>query len=433
MTLSEIASRPKVWDVAALVLAIGDALSARFASVAVRGEISNFTRASSGHCYFVLKDADGRAAIRCVMFRRAAALAGFEPEDGDEVELRGRLAVYEARGELQLVAESLQRAGDGVLLERFRRLHAELAAEGLFDDARKRPIATHPRALGIVTSTAAAALQDVLASLARRAPHVAVRVYAAPVQGVDAPGLLAEAMHAAGRSGQVDTVLLVRGGGSLEDLWAFNEPAVVRAVAACVVPVIVGVGHETDTTLADLAADLRAPTPTAAAELATASRAQSLGELDALAERGRRAVSRRLDARAQALDRAALRVARPTRALTLAQQRLQAMRERQSAALRRGLQRRAQHGIDRSHGLANAGQRLVAGARRRLDVVEARLVALDPQRVLARGFAWLADAQGRTLTSITSVQPGEAVTARLADGELDAHITALRPRTPGER
>jgi len=430
---AEFARGPKVWGVAALVLAIGDALNARFASVAVRGEISSFTRASSGHCYFVLKDAEGRAAIRCVMFRRAATLAGFEPEDGDEVELRGRLAVYEARGELQLVAESMRRAGDGVLLERFRRLQAELAAEGLFDAARKRPIAAHPRALAIVTSTAAAALQDVLASLARRAPHVAVSVFAAPVQGAEAPALLAEAILAVGRSGRADTVLLVRGGGSLEDLWAFNEPVVVRAVAACERPVITGVGHETDTTLVDLAADLRAPTPTAAAELATASREQSMALLDALAARGQRAMSRRLDAQAQALDRCALRVARPTRVLALAQQRLLALRERQSAALRHGLQQRAQRGLERGHGLANAGQRLVAAARRRLDVVEARLVALDPQRVLARGYAWLADGQGRTVTSVASLQPGDLLTARLSDGELEARITALRPRAPNER
>lgn len=432
MSSSTLAPKPKVWDVAALVLAIGDALNARFAYVAVRGEISGFTRASSGHCYFVLKDNEGRVAIRCVMFRRAAVLAGFEPQDGDDIELRGRIAVYEPRGALQLVAESLQRAGDGVLLERFRRLQAELAAEGLFEEERKRPVAPHPRVLGIVTSTTAAALQDVLASLARRAPHVAVCVFAAPVQGPEAPALLADAIGAAGRLAGIDTVLLVRGGGSLEDLWAFNEPLVVRAVAACERPVIVGVGHETDTTLADLAADLRAATPTAAAELATASREQSLDDLDALAERGRRAVARRLEGQAQALDRCAWRVARPTRVLALSQQKLQALGERQRAALRHDLQRRARQGSAAGHRLAAAGQRLVSLARRRLDVVEARLGSLDPRRVLARGYAWLADGEGRTLTSIATLQAGEAVTARLADGEIDARITALRPRTPSD-
>jgi len=433
MSAATPALRTRIWDVAALVLAVGDALNARFASLAVRGEISNFTRAASGHCYFVLKDPSGQAAVRCVMFRRAAVLAGFDPGDGDEVELLGRIALYEARGELQLVAESLQRAGDGVLLERFRRLQSELAAEGLFDEARKREISAHPRVLALVTSTAAAALQDVLASLARRAPHVAVLIFPATVQGVEAPGQLAEAVAAAGRADGVDTVLLVRGGGSIEDLWAFNEPVVVRAVAACARPVIVGVGHETDTTLADLAADLRAPTPTAAAELATASRAALLAGLDALAERGRRAAARRVEGQAQALDRCALRVLRPARWLGLAYRRLHDLRDRGRIAVERDLQRRAQAGAARRHRLATAAERRSVAARGRLDVLEARLGALDPQRVLARGYAWLSDSHGRTLVSIEGLQTGQPVRAQLADGELEGFITALRPGAPSRR
>ncbi|WP_414676489.1 exodeoxyribonuclease VII large subunit [Methylibium sp.] len=416
----------KVWDVAALVLAIGDALNARFPALAVRGEIAAFSRAASGHCYFALKDAEGRAAIRCVMFRRAAALAGFEPRDGDEVELRGRLAVYEARGELQLVAESIRRAGDGALLERFRRLRAELDAEGLFDDARKRPIPAHPRALAVVTSTAAAALHDVLASFARRAPQVALHVFPAPVQGTGAATALAEALAAAGRSGLVDAVLLVRGGGSLEDLWAYNEPVLVRAVAACGVPVIAGIGHETDVTLADLAADLRAPTPTAAAELATPSRAQLAIALDTLAERGRRALRRRLEAQAQAVDRHALRVARPARALANARERLLALRERHANAAQRVLRVERQRQAAALHRLAAAATRSSSLAARRLELAGARLAALDPQRVLARGYAWLSDDDGRTLVSATAVAPGQRVRARLADGAIDASVLAVR-------
>ncbi|HKX95478.1 MAG TPA: exodeoxyribonuclease VII large subunit, partial [Methylibium sp.] len=241
----------QVWEVAALVHAVGDALAARFGAVAVRGELAGFQRAASGHCYFTLKDADGSAALRCAMFRRAASLLDFAPADGALVELRGRLAVYEPRGELQFIVESMRRAGAGALYERFLRLKAQLEAEGLFDAARKRPLPAFPRRIGIVTSLAAAALHDVLTALARRAPQVQAIVYPSPVQGAEAPAALAAAIEAAGRRAEVDTLIVCRGGGSLEDLWAFNEALVVRAIAACPLPVVVGVGHETDVTLAD--------------------------------------------------------------------------------------------------------------------------------------------------------------------------------------
>jgi exodeoxyribonuclease VII large subunit len=260
-----VPARP-AWGVAALLLATADALAARFGAVAVRGELSGFSRAASGHCYFALKDESGAPAmLRCAMFRRAASLLDFAPGDGQKVELRGRLGVYDARGELQLVVESMQRIGAGTLYEEFLRLRARLEAQGLFDPARKRQLPRHPGALGVVTSLGAAALHDVLTTLARRAPHLRVIVYPAPVQGVDAPPAIAAALALAGQRREVEALLLVRGGGSLEDLWAFNDERVVRAIVACALPVVCGVGHETDVTLADLAADLRAPTPTAAA------------------------------------------------------------------------------------------------------------------------------------------------------------------------
>ncbi|MDE2455419.1 MAG: exodeoxyribonuclease VII large subunit, partial [Burkholderiales bacterium] len=297
------------WTVAALLLATADAIAARFGAVAVRGELSGFTRAASGHCYFSLKDAQGAPALlRCAMFRRAAVLVDFAPADGQQVELRGRLGVYEPRGELQMVVESLQRVGAGTLYEEFLRLKAKLQAQGLFEASRKRPLARWPLALGVVTSPAAAALHDVLAALARRAPQLRVVVYPSPVQGADAPGALAAAIASANLRAEVDTLLLVRGGGSLEDLWAFNDERVVRAVAQSRIPVVCGVGHETDVTLADLAADLRAPTPTAAAELAAPARDEWIAALDARAAALQALLARTLERQAQRLDRLGLRL-----------------------------------------------------------------------------------------------------------------------------
>ncbi len=265
---------PPALSVAALLLAAGDALRARLGAVTVRGELSGFMRAASGHCYFTLKDSDGAAAVlRCAMFRRAASLLDFDPREGQQVEVRGRITVYEARGELQCVVEAMLPQGAGSLYELFLRHKARLEAAGLFDAARKRPLPRYPRAIGVVSSLAAAALSDVLTALARRAPQVQVFVYPSAVQGAEAPMQLVQAIVLAGVRAEVDTLIVCRGGGSIEDLWAFNDEAVVRAIASCPVPVVCGVGHETDLTLADLAADLRAPTPTAAAELAAPARA----------------------------------------------------------------------------------------------------------------------------------------------------------------
>ncbi|RZT97968.1 exodeoxyribonuclease VII large subunit [Rivibacter subsaxonicus] len=425
--LTERTGARQVWEVAALVRAVADTLAQRFAVVSVRGEIGGFTRAASGHCYFTLKDAEGAASLRCAMFRRAAALMASPPQEGDAVELRGRLAVYEPRGELQFIVESLQRAGAGALYERFLRLKAELEAEGLFDAARKRPLPGYPRRVGIVTSLGAAVLRDVATALARRAPQVELLVYPSPVQGADAPAQLAAAIALASRRAEVDTLLVCRGGGSLEDLWAFNEAVVVRAIAACSVPVISGVGHETDVTLADFAADLRAPTPTAAAELAAPPRDELLADLQSLADGLWRGLHRRLDADAQRLDRAALRLARPGHALAARQARLALLAGRLRAAVARRLTECAERERRLATRWLQAGARGRERQQQRLSLAATRLEGLDPQRVLARGYARLVDAGGAPLSSVSQLSVGAEFAAMLADGRVEASVTAVQP------
>lgn len=416
-----------VWGVAALLTAVSDALQARFSTCTVQGEIAGFTRAASGHCYFNLKDADGDAAsLRCAMFRRAAGLLDFAPGEGQLVELRGRLALYEPRGELQFIVESMRRAGAGALYEQFLRLRARLEAEGLFDASRKHALPAFPRRLGVITSTAGAALHDVLTALARRAPQVELIVYPSLVQGDQAPAALVQALRLANERAEVDLLLLVRGGGSLEDLWAFNDERVVRAVAASALPLICGVGHETDVTLADLAADLRAPTPTAAAELAAPAQAGELERLRQLSRALSRRVEQRLDGLAQRLDRAALRLARPSDALARQRRLLDLLAQRRGQALPRVLERQQA----RLELLGQRRERTVEAQLQRhahrLDALQARLQALDPRRVLARGYAWLDDGQGRALCSVQQLGAGDQVHAVLADGEAQMQVVSTK-------
>jgi exodeoxyribonuclease VII large subunit len=421
------------WSVGALLLATSDLLAARFGAVAVRGELSSFTRAASGHCYFSLKDAGGAPALlRCAMFRRAAALLDFPPADGQQVELRGRLGVYDARGELQLVVESMQRVGAGTLYEEFLRLKARLEAQGLFEAARKRPLPRFPAAIGVVTSLGAAALQDVLTALRRRAPHVRVVVYPAPVQGAEAPAALAAAIALAGQRAEVDLLLLVRGGGSLEDLWAFNDERVVRAVAASVLPLVCGVGHETDLTLADLAAELRAPTPTAAAELAAPARDEALVQLRTGQLALQRAAARWLQARAQRLDLLALRLDQPARAVARQHDRLQALGQRLRSALQQRLMREAGQPAQRAESLSRALVTQLQQQRWRQAALQQRLQALDPARVLQRGYAWVEDEAGQPITGVRGLRTGQTVRAVWGDGRAEAElkqVEALPPAT----
>ena len=422
----------RVWSVGALVLAVADALAARFGACTVRGELSGFSRAASGHCYFTLKDADGaQAALRCAMFRRAAGLLDFAPRDGQQVELRGRLAVYEPRGELQFVAEAMRVLGAGSLYEQFLRLKAKLEVEGLFDAGRKRPLPRFPQRIGVITSLGAAALHDVLTALARRAPQVQVIVYPSLVQGAEAQPALAAALALAARRREVDTLILARGGGSLEDLWSFNDERVVRAVAGSPIPIVCGVGHETDVTLADFAADLRAPTPTAAAELAAPVRDDALAQLDVLAQRARRHLRRRLDSEAQRLDQRALQLARPAQTLARRAQQLQALDARRSQAMR-GAMRQAADELPR---LAERLRRAQAGVRAhaglRLSVLAGRLEALDPGRVLSRGYAWITDDSGRAVVSARAVEVGQTLVTVWRDGRALTEVTRVEHDAPG--
>lgn len=433
------AERPlaRVWSVAALVQAIGDTLSTRFAGCVVRGEISGFTRAASGHGYFTLKDERGQASLRCAMFRRALSQVDFQPAEGMLVEARGNLAVYEARGELQLVVEGLQRAGAGALYEQFLRLKAKLEAEGLFDAGHKRPIPSYPRRIGVVTSLAAAALHDVLTALARRVPHVEVLISPAAVQGAEAPAQLVDALaglQLAHRGGMhLDAVIVCRGGGSMEDLWSFNDERVVRAVAACCVPVISGVGHETDVTLVDFAADLRAPTPTAAAEMVARDRSDALAQLDALTQRLAHRMVQRLDAQAQRVDQLAFRLARPSQMLGQHRQKMALAEHRMLSACQARVQREAQRLSVLNARLQQAMHSQLTHARVQLDARDSRLEALSPQRVLERGYAWLAGTDGHAITRVTQVEIGQELAAVLADGQVQLQVTGATADVPPDR
>ncbi len=435
--VDDLAGALRVWDVGALCRAVGDALQARFNPVAVRGELSGFSRASSGHCYFSVKDAQGQ--IRCAMFKRAASLMGFTPRDGDLVELRGRLGVYEQRGDLQLVVESLQRAGQGALFEQFLRLKARLELEGLFDAARKRPLALLPRGIGLVTSPGAAALHDVVTALRRRLPHVPVVLAPAQVQGASAaPSMVAalQSLYALAHTGAntlapkgtvtIDTILLVRGGGSMEDLWAFNDEELARTIVQSPVPLISGVGHETDFTIADFCADLRAPTPTAAAELVAQPREVWLGALQLLADRLEEGLQRQVEKRQQRLDQLGARLARPSDLAHAQQRTLAQLEHRMRQAVLLKLQRLTQHQQALETEFPQKIQRCLDTLGQRLERAALRLQLLDPQLVLGRGYALLTDAQGRVVHSVAQAPLGAHLHATLADGDIDLTVSQRR-------
>jgi len=418
---------PRIWAVGALCRAVADFLDARLNPVAVRGEVSGLSRPSSGHLYFCLKDPQGQ--LRCAMFRRAASLLEFVPREGDLVEVTGRLTVYEPRGDLQLVVESLTRAGQGAWYERFLRLKAKLEAEGLFDADRKRPLPRQARAIGLVTSLGAAALHDVSTALRRRVPHLPVILAPASVQGPQAVPELVDALeglYALARRGELDVILLVRGGGSIEDLWAFNEEALARTIVRSPVPVVCGVGHETDVTIADFCADLRAPTPTAAAELVARPRAELLQALDVAEDRLRSALQRRLDAAAQRLDGAASRLGRPSGRLALQHRQLAQLGSRLRHAVQMRVERARAALQTRAAAHGAAVDRLLRREHERLHRAELRLQLLDPHLVLQRGYALLTDEDGRVVTRAAQTHPGQPLRASLAEGEID--LTVSQPR-----
>jgi exodeoxyribonuclease VII large subunit len=425
----------RVWTVGGLVQAVSDTLAARYGMVVVRGEISGFTKAASGHGYFTLKDESGQSSLRCAMFRRALSQVDFAPGEGQLVEARGQLSIYGARGELQMVVEGLSRAGAGALYEQFLRNKARLEAEGLFDPARKRLISAFPKRVAVVTSLAAAALHDVLTAMKRRSPHVDVVVVPCSVQGAQAPGQIVDAL------GQIawwqrqhgddglgfDTVILCRGGGSLEDLWSFNDERVVRAVAACPVPLVCGVGHETDVTLADLAADLRAPTPTAAAELVARARDDALDELDALQGVMTRRVHQRLDQDAQRLDRLSLRMARPAQMVLAQRQQLARLAVRLEGGVQQRVALARQDLVARPARLQRAMAHRLQALRQAQVHLGHRLAGLDPRQVLDRGYAWVLQDNGQPLTSVAQARAGQQVRVELRDGQFDATVSNVRP------
>ncbi|MEW9582080.1 exodeoxyribonuclease VII large subunit [Paraburkholderia sp. DGU8] len=437
-----------VVPVSALNRAIGTMLERSFPLVWVAGEVSNFTRAASGHWYFSIKDA--QAQMRCVMFRGRAQYAEFTPREGDRIEVRALVTMYEPRGELQLSVEAVRRTGQGRLYEAFLRLKAQLEAEGLFAAERKRALPSHPRAIGIVTSLQAAALRDVLTTLSRRAPHIPVIVYPAPVQGVGVGSKLAAMVEAASARREVDVLIVCRGGGSIEDLWAFNEEVLARAIAQSAIPVVSGVGHETDFTIADFAADARAPTPTGAAELVSPQRVLLLRELDQRHAALARGFGRMMERRAQQLDWLARRLVSPLERLTRQRTHLHQLSVRlASAGARPVREARARFSLLQMRWqrwrpdlaahrtrLGNLAQRLDAALLRqherqvaRIDTLAARLEVLSPQRTLERGYAAMIDARsGRAVRAPSSLKPGRRLTVHLAEGSADIALADVQER-----
>lgn len=427
--MANLVSEPRVWTVGALCLAIADTLNARFNPVAVKGEISGFSRAASGHCYFNLKDETGQ--IRCAMFKRAANAVGFMPRDGEMVEVRGKLGVYEARGDLQLVVETMQRAGQGDLFAQFLKLKVTLEAEGLFSQDRKKSLPTQPRAIGLITSLGAAALHDVVTALQRRVPHIPVILAPASVQGANASlELLQSLKNLVGWQSDnnlnnnlaIDVILMVRGGGSMDDLWAFNDENLVRAIASCPIPVISGVGHETDFTLVDFVADLRAPTPTAAAEMVAVERSQQILELEALFQAMNDAVMNNIDKMNQRLDWVSGRLGRPSGRISDQNAKLQRMGQALKFALRTQVNQQ-KLGLDAMYlTLPRALQSNLQSQQRGLIHLQTRLGLLDPHLVLERGYAWLTDESGQALTHTKDFKPAQDVSATLADGQVRLRV-----------
>lgn len=398
-------------------------LENQFETLWVGGELSNVKFASSGHWYFCLKDAG--ASIDCAMFRTRAQFLDFRPENGQQVEVRARVTLYEPRGSYQLVVEELRKSGLGALYEAFEKLKARLSAEGLFAEERKRELPAFPRAIGIVTSPQAAGLRDVLTTLARRAPMTPVILYPARVQGEGAAAQISRAIQVANTRAECDVLIVARGGGSLEDLWAFNEEVVARAIFASRIPVVSGVGHETDFTIADFVADVRAPTPTAAASMASPDGEALAAQLAAIRRRLARDAQRAVQVRQQRLDVLARRLLTPAERLARDREQLAQKARRLKRALPdfvregRDLQRLATR-------LSAAAVRTTDDRRRELAAARTALGHLDPTQVLARGYSIVRDAGGHIRASSGGLQAGQALDITFSEG--GAAVTVREPR-----
>ena len=392
----------EILSVGQLNEAISSLINASFDTVWVRGEISNFKSYPSGHWYFKLKDEQSQ--INGVMFKGRNFSVDFQPRDGDQVEVAAQVGFYTARGDMQLTVQQMRKAGAGTLFEAFIKLKTKLEQAGLFDPSRKREIPTHPKAIGIVTSTQAAALKDVLSTLARRASHIPIVIYPSLVQGPEAaPGMI-QALQNAQSNAQVDVILLVRGGGSIEDLWAFNDEQLAYAIADCAVPIISGVGHETDFTIADFVADLRAPTPTAAAEMASPDRLELLRNIQAYAEWMQRVLTQKLEREAQRLDQLSLR-------LQHAIPNPKEMRQRQNQ-----LQER----------LSRVWQEKLRYWRQQQEHYLFQIEALNPQRTLERGYSLILDG-AKAVRDPQELQPAKEYTIAMAHGQVHVTLNNVSP------
>lgn len=435
----------EILSVSDLNRSVRDLLEHRYPLLWVRGEISNFMVAKSGHSYFVLKDA--QAQLRCAMFRNRFQNLAWQPRDGMQVEVQGLVTLYENRGEFQMIAESMRQSGRGTLFEAFLRLKEKLGKEGLFDEAVKRPLPFLPQSIGIVTSAQGAALRDVLTTLARRNPSAGIIVYPTVVQGEGAGAKIARAISTAAARRECEVLIVCRGGGSVEDLWAFNDETVARAIRACPVPVVSGVGHETDFTIADFAADVRAPTPTAAAELVSPERDALLEGVANLLNAMRRRVLRDIDDRAQTVDHLTRRLQHPGQRLRERGRYLEQTLQRLGRAAERSveqrtwtlaslLQRLEQESPRLSEWLnriQNQAGRLEAafGARlamdrARLDGLVLNLEYLAPQRVLERGYSLARDASGRVVRDAGTLAPGDTLEISFSKGGVKSRVESVR-------
>ncbi len=444
-TPSKRENSPVVISVSALNQAVANLLERNLPPVWVSGEISNFTRASSGHWYFTLKDQE--AAVRAVMFRGRAMYADFLPREGDKVEIRAQASLYTPRGDFQLNVESIRRAGMGQLFEAFLRLKTKLEQEGCFDPLRKRSLPYFPRRVGIITSPQAAALHDVLSALQRRAPHLEVILYPSPVQGQDAAQKLVLALQLANQRAEVDVLLLVRGGGSIEDLWNYNEEIVARAILTSRLPVICGVGHETDFTIADFVADLRAPTPTAAAELVARPRQDWLEQLQAHASYLQTLMLSLMQRQQQRLDQLSLRLPKPSQQLQQRQHQLWQLAQRLQQTQQQAHQLKRQKLWQLNWRLSQARPEIKQQRwlldnqakslhksllqalqlhRQQLQRHAEQLQLLNPQRTLERGYAIARDQHGKLLRNPAQIKTPGVLHLQLAEGQASLNVQGLQ-------
>ena len=417
-------------------------LEDHLAGLWIAGEVSNLTRAASGHYYFSLKDS--RAQVRCAMFKGAAMRLAKPLKEGDHIEVSGKISIYEARGEFQITVNEVRLKGLGQLYEAYERLKAQLQAEGAFSAERKKPLPARPQCIGVVTSLAAAALRDVVTTLNRRAPEIPVIVYPTPVQGTGSELQIAQAIKTASQRAECDVLIVCRGGGSIEDLWAFNEEPVVRAIEACAIPVVSGVGHETDFTLADFVADVRAPTPTGAAELVSPNRQESLHRLAQAQGRLKTVLEQRYFDASQKLDWLARQIRHPRQKLdeqrtyihklaqTLSYSMTQNVRahsarfERQTQALKHCRPDISvyRQDIDRFQTtLSHAFCQLLAHRRQSLTAQTTLLEAVSPQQILERGFSVVKNTRGQVIRNADVLKQGQKLHITFADGETDVRVT----------